>query len=152
LIKTEGVLNIWRQAVANMANTRDMPTTLRVITSLGMLGCVVGLVAMATMSVIWGAGNQTTPFTYMWWSGVWVSPVLWLLLIFVGCLGVAARRPSFRWILVFSPFLVEVLSISHVGLRLLDVASAAFWGLSSYVYLFHVPSVRSYFCGVAPAK
>jgi hypothetical protein len=138
-------MNIWRQAVANMANTRDMPTILRVITALGMLACVTGVVVVTTVSVIWGIGNQTTPFTYMWRSGAWVSLYLWLLLIFVGCLGVAARRPGFRWILVVSPFVIEAVSIPHVGLRLFDVASAAFWGLFSYAYLFHAPSVRRYF-------
>lgn len=143
-------MNIWRQAFANMANTHDMPTVLRVITVVGMLGCVTGVVAVTAVSVIWGIGNQTTPFTYMWRSGAWVSLFLWMLLIFVGCLGVAARRPGFRWILVVSPFVVEALSISHVGLRLFDVASAAFWGLSSYTYLFHAPSARRYFAVARP--
>lgn len=142
-------MNIWRQAAANMANARDMPTSLRVITALGMLGCVTWGVVLTAVSVAWGIGNRTTPFTYMWRAGAWVPPFLWMLLIFVGCLGVAARRPGFRWVLVVSPLVIEALSIPHVGLRLSDVASAAFWGLISYMYLFHTPSVRRYFAAAA---
>ena len=138
-------MNIWRQAIANLAKARDMPPTLRGIAAIGMLGCAIGAVVVTTVSVIWRIGNQTTPFTSMWRSGAWVSLFLWLFLIFVGCLGVAARRPGFRWILVVSPFVIEALSIPHVGLRLFDVASAGYWGLFSYAYLFHTPSVRRYF-------
>jgi hypothetical protein len=138
-------LNIWGQAIANMAKTSDMPTILRVITVGGMLASVTGVVVVTTLSVIWGIGNRTTPLTYMWRSGAWVSLYLWLLLMFVGCLGIAARRSGFRWILVVSPFVIEAISIPHVGLRLFDVASAAYWGLFSYAYLFHAPSVRRYF-------
>lgn len=142
-------MNIWRQAVANMANARDMPTSLRVLTALGLLSGVTWGVVVTAVSVVWGIGNRTTPFTDMWRTGAWVTPFLWMLLIFVGCLGVAARRPGFRWILVVSPLVIEALSVHHVGLRLFDVASAVFWGLISYAYLFHAPSVRRYFAVAA---
>jgi hypothetical protein len=143
-------LNIWRQAIDNMRTSRDMPAALRGITAVGMLVSVAGVIAVTTVSLIWRIGSQTTPFRYMWRSGAWVSFYLWLLLIFVGCLGVAARRSSFRWILVISPFVIEALSIPNVGLRLFDIASAAFWGLSSYAYLFHAISVRRYFAVAHP--
>jgi len=132
-----------------MANARDMPTSLRVITALGMLGCVTWGIVVTAVSVAWGIGNRTTPFIYMWRSGAWVPQFLWMLLIFFGCLGIAARRPGSRWLLVASPLVIEALSIPHVGLRLFDVASSAFWGLVSYTYFFHAPSVRGYFAVAA---
>ena len=133
-----------------MTTSRDMPKTLRGITAAGMLASVAGIVVVTTVSLLWGNGGQTTPFSYMWRSGAWVSFYLWLFLIFVGCLGVAARRSGFRWILVISPFVIEALSITNVGLRLFDIASAVFWGLSSYAYLFHAISVRRYFALARP--
>jgi hypothetical protein len=144
------VVNIWHQAVANMANARDMPTSLRIVTALGLLGGVTWSVVVTAVSVAWGIGNRTTPLTNMWRTGAWATPFLWMLLIFVGCLGVAARRPGFRWILVVSSFVIEARSIPHVGLELFDVASAAFWGLISYAYLFLAPSVRRYFAVATP--
>lgn len=141
------MFSIWRQAATNMANSSAMPTSLRYVTAIAMIAFVVTTMIVVTASVISGFGNPTTPFTYMWRSGAWVPTFIWMwmLLICISCLGVAARRPAFRWILVLSPIVMETLSVAHVGLRVFDVASAIFWGASCYAYLFHAPSLRRYF-------
>ena len=67
-----------------------------------------------------------------------------MALLTLGCWGVAARRPNYRWVLVFSPFATEVVSILYVPLRLLDIASAGWWSIVVYIMLFHVRSIRTY--------
>ena len=68
-----------------------------------------------------------------------------MALLAVGSWGIAARRPNYRWILVFSTFVTEVVSLLYVPLRFFDIASAGWWSLVVYIALFQVRAIQAYF-------
>lgn len=85
------------------------------------------------------------PFWPFWPTGATLPAAIWMCLLAIGCWGVGARKASYRWVLVLSPFATEAACILFVPLRLTDIASAAWWSVIVYVSLFHLRSLRTYF-------
>ena len=46
---------------------------------------------------------------------------VWMALLTLGCWGIAARRPNYRWVLVFSPFATEVVSILYTSITIKSI-------------------------------
>jgi hypothetical protein len=110
-------------------NTRDLPSLARWFIRFGMIFCPI-LVFVVMLP--------------LWSSGTFLPASIWMALLAIGCWGVAARKPNYRWILVFSSFATEAASILFVPLRVTDIASAGWWSIVVYVCLFHSRSIRSY--------
>jgi hypothetical protein len=110
-------------------NTRELPTLARWSIRYGMIVCPILIVVLMLPWL-----PLATP----------LPAAVWMALLAFGCWGVAARRPNYRWVLVFSPFATEVVSILYVPLRLLDIASAGWWSIVVYILLFRVRSIRTY--------
>jgi hypothetical protein len=111
-------------------NTRELPALARWFIRCGMIICPIFIVVLV---LPWLPSTALLP------------AAVWMALLAIGCWGVAARRPSYRWVLVLSSFATEAASLFYVPLRLTDIASAGWWSIVVYISLFHVRSIRAYF-------
>ena len=111
-------------------STRELPTLARWSIRCGMTICPVLFVVLIFLWLL------SLPF---------LPAAVWMALLAVGSWGIAARRPNYRWILVFSTFATEAVSLLYVPLRFFDIASAGWWSLVVYIALFQVRAIQAYF-------
>lgn len=132
---------IWR-------NTRDMPLLLRVMCRGGMIVAPVLLVLLIVPAMNWTVDGRLVSHAQLWRSGAGPALALLMLLVALGCWGLAARRPPSRWLLVAAPVVPYVAralfpdAASALEPWLLVEAVAA--SLILYVGLFHTGAVRTY--------
>lgn len=83
----------------------------------------------------------------LWTYGLSAAMATSMALVFFGFLGLAARKSTSRWLLVFSPLAPYIFWVAlPTQLAAFDaVVSNALTSVVIYFYLFHVKAVREYF-------
>lgn len=115
---------------ATWLSTRELPALARWGIRYGMTACPILTVVLMLLWLL------SLPF---------LPGAVWMTFLAVGSWGVAARRPNYRWILVFSTFAAEAVSLLNVPLRFFDIASAGWWSLVLYIALFQARTIPTYF-------
>ena len=129
-------------------NTRDMPLLLRVMCRGGMAVAPVLLVLLIVPVLNWTVDGRLVSHAELWTSGAGPALALLLSMTALGCWGLAARRPSSRWLLVAAPVVPLVARAMWTDAAgalepwlLVEAVAAA---LVLYVGLFHTSVVRTY--------
>ena len=128
-----------------------MPSLLRMFSQGGMTAGPLLFLAFALPLGNIGVFGKTMSYAEFWASGAGVGTELFILIVTVGCWGLAARAANSRWALVVCPFswipiaiaVPSALTESVKILILESVVGATF----IYYCLFRLHSVRRYMAG-----
>jgi hypothetical protein len=135
------------------ANTKEMPSFLRLVCRVGMfLGPLMVVAALVPNGGEYQVDSRQVTYGEFWTSAAGPVFVAFSALIAVATWGLAARRPVLRWALVAVPMAAGALVLffaerpwsfgDSVGFALYLVLAA-----SLYFYLFRTAGVRQYLDG-----